>query len=619
MNFFHTVLIKLRLNHYNFNDQKTFINLCFLVPLLFGFISLCLGADANWDLTNYHVYNPFAFLNGKLTLDFAVAGTQTYFNPLLDVPYYFMTQYLPAPLIGFIMGTLHGLNFTLLAGICYQALPNLPAKDRFQIPLLLATSGMLTANFLSSIGNTMGDNSTSLFILSSLFIVMFYFERLASSQLRLILLVMLSGLLAGVASGLKPTNTVYALAICCSFFTVKTSWIARVRLSLVFGIGVLLAMGLTSGFWWHEMWINFGNPIYPQFSSYFPNPLTQSIVVLDASWRPKNLVETLFWPFIFSIFPKRVGQLGLHQIIWAVAYVLFCWWLIKILVIKFSKKINDQIEPRALFMLAVVTIGFVLWMKIFSIQRYLVSIEVCLPLVIFILLMQISIYDRARKLAINILTGTTAIVLLGGVTGWGHASWSEKMFRLDLPPLNAPEKTTVVLMGGEKVFGWIATQFPVNVAFTQVQGNFPEAMPAYANKIHAMEEARGGSVYTIIQAEKQSSRVDQISRIRNLAAKLNITDSDSGCASLQSIALKWKLHLQVTHLDHPVDVNKCAIEVLPSDLIDTVGKNKEYVAYENKKMLQYGYSIDASSCKVYSAFIGSDMFPFQWCQLRRSP
>ena len=43
------------------------VRLCLILfPLCYGLIALALGQDANWDLRNYHWYNPYAFLNGKI-------------------------------------------------------------------------------------------------------------------------------------------------------------------------------------------------------------------------------------------------------------------------------------------------------------------------------------------------------------------------------------------------------------------------------------------------------------------------------------------------------------------------------------------------------------------------
>lgn len=338
MNILERIIRKTGSGDIDLNDLRIFVLACFIAPVFFGFISLWLGADSNWDLTNYHIYNAFALMNGKLHVDLAPAGMQTYFNPVLDVPYYLMTLYLPAPLVGFIMGAVHGINFILLVGICYKALPNLPAEDRFRIPLLLSVFGCLTANFLSGIGNTMGDDTTSVFVLASLLVVLHGWNKLSENGIRSILIVILAGLFAGLGAGLKLTNVVYALALCASFCVVQVSWAIRFRLAFIFGIGVLTGMAITGGYWFYEMWRSFGNPLFPQFSAFFPNPLTQSIAVGDVIWRPKNSFEAAFWPFLFSLNAKRVGQLGLHQVIWPVVYVLFWYWVVISLVRTRTKK-----------------------------------------------------------------------------------------------------------------------------------------------------------------------------------------------------------------------------------------------------------------------------------------
>src|SRR5450830_819690 len=79
----------------DFNAQHVVRRCLILVPLLFGVWSVLLGQDANYDLYNYHLYNAFAFLNNKLAIDFAPAGSQTYFNPSLDIGYYLLSTHVP--------------------------------------------------------------------------------------------------------------------------------------------------------------------------------------------------------------------------------------------------------------------------------------------------------------------------------------------------------------------------------------------------------------------------------------------------------------------------------------------------------------------------------------------
>ncbi|MDY7548580.1 hypothetical protein QN379_21085 [Glaciimonas sp. Gout2] len=618
MNILQCALNRTSFNHCDLNKPKTLLIACLLAPLFFGLVSLWLGTDLNWDLQNYHVYNAFALLNGKLHTDLGPAGMQTYFNPILDVPYYWLSLHLPAPLVGFMMGAVHGINFILLAGICRKTLPDLPSEDRFRIPLLLAIVGCLTANFLSSIGNTMGDASTSIFILGSLLIVLYGWEKFSENGVRPILIVILAGSVAGLGTGLKLTNVVFAMALCLSFCTVQVNWITRFRLAFFFGVGVLIGIAATSGYWFFEMWRTFGNPFFPQFSTYFPNPLTRSVSVADVIWRPKNHFETLFWPFLFSLNPKRVGQLPLHQIIWPVVYVLFWCWLAAIFLKRKTRTTISSMLPEAKYIVAVVAIGYLIWMELFSIQRYLIPIEMCAPLVVFILLMQLKSYQKARKIAMTIFAVTTAVVLLGGLTTWGHASWAKKMFRIDLPPIAAPEKTTVILANGDPAYGWLAAQFPPNIAFTQIEGNFPGAMPAYVNRIHEIVNKRGGPIFAIVQGEKQSSRIAQITKIREIASGLGVTSTKSGCEGLRWIITRLKLHASVSMLDAPVDNAQCAIQVLASDIVDVEGKNKVFIASVEKGLTQNGFFINASLCKPYRAYIGDAEYPYQWCPLSQS-
>jgi hypothetical protein len=72
-----------RLRDIDLNTAKAWRRARIAMPVLFGLYSLWLGQDRNWDQLNYHIYNAFALLNDKLSIDLAPAGMQTYFNPLL--------------------------------------------------------------------------------------------------------------------------------------------------------------------------------------------------------------------------------------------------------------------------------------------------------------------------------------------------------------------------------------------------------------------------------------------------------------------------------------------------------------------------------------------------------
>jgi hypothetical protein len=59
-----------------------------------------MGLDANLDLRNYHYYNAYAFLTDRQALDVAPGQRQTFMNPLLDLPFYWMAQAWPPVWVG---------------------------------------------------------------------------------------------------------------------------------------------------------------------------------------------------------------------------------------------------------------------------------------------------------------------------------------------------------------------------------------------------------------------------------------------------------------------------------------------------------------------------------------
>ncbi|CAB3736962.1 hypothetical protein R8871_06288 [Paraburkholderia graminis C4D1M] len=536
------------------NSPRALMHACWIVPIIFGLYSLGQGADSNWDLRNYHLYNAYAFLHGRLAVDLAPAGMQSYFNPLLDVPYYLMTMHLPAMLVGFIMGVIHGLNFVLVLGICRLTLSDLPESLRYRAPFWLALAGCVTANFLSAVGNSMGDNTTSLVSLGALLIVLRIWPRLAQTSVHVIAMLFLGGIVSGAGAGLKLTTVVYSVALCGGLLFAPVSIPARFRAAFVFGLGVLAGLAMTGGFWFAELWTRYGNPLYPQFSSVFPSPLTAPVSVVDTQWLPKNLWEALAYPFIFSINPHRVAQARLHQIIWAVAYVCFWSWVIYCGARALKRSARPLLPSRGRYVIAYVVIGFVVWMKLFSIQRYLVAVEVCLPLVIYLLLGQMLAYERAQRICKRILIACSVLVLIGGAHSWGHESWARNMFSIDLPPLAEPEKTTVLLTAGDPPLGWMVPLFPQDVAFATTRSAFPQARPAFDNKIHEIARSRGGPVYALIPGYWDKDRYD-------------------------------------------------------------VPRNAREMADSQAALADYGFSLDVASCVLYKGHIGAGTYPYQWCRL----
>jgi hypothetical protein len=483
------VLPWLRLSGLNDSRLHQWANLAF--PLFFGLLSLIFGQDGNWDLKNYHLYNPYALLNGKIGTDIAPAGLQSYFNPLLDIPFYLMTMHWPAMLAGFLMGALHGANVVLLLWIARLALPSLPREDRYRIPLLLAVAGAATVNFLSELGTSMGDDTTALFMLAAVGMVLHGWPWWRAMSWRDASRMALAGLVAGLGVGLKLTNAVHAVAICVGVLCVPAGAWTRFRFAFAFGCGVLAGMAITGGYWFVMMWQAFGNPLFPQFTDWFPHALATPGGIVDAKRAPHTAVDILLWPFLIALDSLRVAQIRLREITWPLFYVGMLGWLAAALSRR-RPRTDDGGTGR--FVIACVATGFVVWTFVFSIFRYTVVVEMLAPLATWLLLSRTLPYAYARRAGLVVLSLAALVVVLGGAGNWGRQAWAAKAVRVDSPALATPSNTTVILSGQNPPMAWIVPWLPADVAFASVNGGFPEG-PDYAPRIRRTIDSRGGPVY----------------------------------------------------------------------------------------------------------------------------
>src|ERR1700680_117782 len=96
-----------------------------------------LRQDANWDLRNYHFYNAWAFAHDRLGWDLAPAQLQTFLNPLLDLPFYWMVAAdWPPRLISFVMALPAGIGAFFLAKILRLLFPVAQDTARGAYPAL---------------------------------------------------------------------------------------------------------------------------------------------------------------------------------------------------------------------------------------------------------------------------------------------------------------------------------------------------------------------------------------------------------------------------------------------------------------------------------------------------
>ncbi|MFC0677565.1 hypothetical protein ACFFGH_06875 [Lysobacter korlensis] len=554
--------------------------------LLSGLVSLALGQDRNWDLRNYHLYNAYAWLGERWHVDLAPAQLQSYFTPLLDLPYFWLLRHGSAELAGFALGAWHGLGFALAAAVAWRLLDAEPRRMR--TALLLALAGCTGAAFLSELGNTMGDNTTAPFVLGALLVLLPRDTPIGRGQL------IGAGALLGLAVALKLTNAIYAVGLAAAVLVQPTGQPRWGQLTTL-TVAALVVFALVAGPWHWTLWTTFGNPLFPQFNALFQAPLAQPIGVADHQWGPKGLAEWLVWPLVFTFDPMRVGTSPLPQVIWAVLFAFAAGLALRRLVRQPLPRQPLAADLR--FVAVFLGASFLAWMAVFNIYRYLVVLELLAPLLLWLMLR--PHWPRATPW---LVAGCALVSLLGWNT-WGHAGWSERDFAVDRPAAARDKAATVVFVGGEPV-AWTVPFLPADWAFVSVATNFPES-DAYRTRAADIVRSRGQPAFAVVPAHVDRS-AERIARVDAQARRLGL----DGCGALGRLAKHVRGNAAVV----PVGGGRCRLHA-PADAGLTAAENKAAAERAQELLRGYGLSMLAADCRVHDARIGADAHPLLWCPI----
>ncbi|AWK87617.1 hypothetical protein [Azospirillum thermophilum] len=448
-----------------------------LAPLLYGALTLAFGMDANWDLRNYHWYNGYALLTGRIGYDLLPAQMPTFYNPLLDAPFFLLADRLPARAAGFVWGTLQGINLSLLFLLARHCLSIGTPLQRTLAAMALAAMGGLGGGTLGLIGTTFHDNLVSIGVLGALVAVAgampLLLEGRAAPAFRR---VAAAGLMAGAAMGLKNPTVIYAVGLCLAFLALPARPWRRLWLSFFFGIGVLGGLALAGGFWMAHLWHDYGNPVFPHMNHVFRSPYAAISDYVNVGFFPKDRVERLLFPVFFTFAPLKVGEVPWFDLRVLALFVLVPAASLAALAAKLLRWRNEPLaDPAATrFLLAAAAVTYALWVVMFCIYRYLVPLEMLAPLA---LVMAVGLLPLARRAKVAL-----AAVLLVAVQAtvqpadWGRVAWptapgADRWVQAEIPPIEDPDHS-MVLMAGYWAIAHVIPAFPPRMPFVRIQSNF---------------------------------------------------------------------------------------------------------------------------------------------------
>lgn len=452
--------------------RRVALFLCCIVPIVYGLAALYLGQDANWDLRNYHWYNPYALLNNRYGFDLLPSQLPYFYNPLLDVPFYLLASHSPAKCAFFLLACLQGVNFVLLFRLAFALIQHRHPMVKTCLCSLIAILGLLGAGTIAQIGTTFYDTVTSLGVLGSACLVVKNAGRflgVVPGEFRLP--VAFAGLPAGLMMGLKLPSVIFCLGLCCAFLLAGGSLFRRLQLAFFFGLGVSAGLMITYGYWGLYLYSHYQNPLFPYFASVFPSSYAPPVVYHDTTFVPARWLERLFFPLFFTMNPYRVGEIAWRDLRIPILYFLapLCLVVSSLSVKAKRNQIERVRQYRLRYLFFFAACSYFFWLQLFSIYRYLLTLEMLAPLLI---VLAIGLLPVSRAARIITLLSVFCLILATVQPGnWRRReSWSEKTIALSSMP--AVSANSMILMAGFQPYSHVVPLFPKQIPFIRIESNF---------------------------------------------------------------------------------------------------------------------------------------------------
>lgn len=429
--------------------------LILLPPIIFGLVAVLLGKDINWDLLNYHYYGPFSLINLRHNFDIAPAQLQSYINPVLDVPFYLLVSNGLKPVwVMFLLGCLHGIAGSLLFILAYSLIKaevNRRYASLFAICALIV--GISGASGFTLIGSTMTGWEPVIFILAGILLSL-ESEKFSGKSRNYF--IVLSGVSLGISAGLKLTSLVYVFGVLATILLISKK---PKPIFLVSSLGgVLIGFIAASGYWMHEMWVTFKNPIFPFMNHIFQSPWAEMIPYKDERFLPNSILKMIFYPFYWAI--KNGGMVSELEFRDPRIAIVFC--LVPFILYKWNKNTFQE-----KFLVIFFIISYILWQLQFSIYRYALPLELISGLIIINF-----IYKRiANKYlgAIVIISTSIAILSYTIYPNWGRTKFDDQYFKV--LGLENIKSGSLVLLYGDMPASYIVPTRP-DLKFLGINNNF---------------------------------------------------------------------------------------------------------------------------------------------------
>lgn len=403
-----------------------------------GIISVCYGLPIDYDLLNYHLYNPYSFLNGRIGFDMFPCGMHSYFNPILDIPYYLMFKYwLNTPwLISFFQGCYYGILALILFKINVLLFKRTTFKDLF-FPLMATAFGMTEVIIFSMLGSTCNDIQIAVLILFAFYFLLKTF--FLKNSIKRVCFIFLAAIFAGACFGFKYSFYIFTFILLILFF------FKPLRKRKIFGntlflfiLGGIIGFLLADGYFAYLLYKHFSNPFFPYLNGFFKSewfPLINKVAP-ETFFLKFGLKALTINPFYWSVNFLSVSPIKFFDLKHIFAFVSF----FGILFMYWKKEI--KLNFRWKFLMLFVFLSYLIWCNTISVIRYLSPVLALSGALIVFLFCNVLVFLKNNNIREQKLFCLT--LLLYSFCCYQVAPWEKSVEKTVIPDLKLPDNSFVI-------------------------------------------------------------------------------------------------------------------------------------------------------------------------------
>ena len=495
-------------------------------PFLYGLVALHRGEDADWDLMNYHFFDPFWVLVNHQH-DIMPAQLQTYYNPLLDFPFYFAARHLSARTVAYGIAFVQGLSFPILYFIARVF------TQRRALALGAAGLGIFAAGAFSEIGSVMGDTLTAPFLLGGILLGLYACRPPAhGARRRVLTLAAAAGLVSGFGSGLKLSAFPFTVATVIAFLVISLPFTRRLALAFASGCGAVVGLLLSYGWWGYELATRWGSPLLPYLNQVFASPYAPLSSNTDARRLPHGVLQALFYPFLWTAQPLRTSPQTFRELTMPALEAVLLLLVIKAVAVTARRRAWRPIfasdAERFIVVLTVVT--YLIWVDIFAIYRYLIPLEmltfVLLGVCVRRLFSPLKPWPIAACLLVAIIVASLVTERIDNI---GRTAWADRYITVLVPA--SIVHPAAFLMVGSQPDAYAVPYFPSDDFFARIQGNI---RPTPTVEARIKKDLRAYSHVYVFWVDPNAFPTDAalLTQPRPPWATYGFTVSTSGCIAI---------------------------------------------------------------------------------------